>query len=202
MAWLLWNPSCPSLGTGNPLCMRWPDSQSIKAHSKPCDSLLPRCPTALYSHRLGHNVYHRDAYHMMTSPNGSIFRVTGPLSGESTGPRWIPRTKASDRALMFSLICTWINGWINNREAGDLRCLRAHYDVFRSAMANDYWVTSMWIKTCMISPQASIRRLPIRSKFATKNWNGPRSSISQPGRRLCLAPISARRRPIGPKHAS
>ena len=23
-------------------------------------------------------------------------------------------------ALMFSLICTWINGWINNREAGDL----------------------------------------------------------------------------------
>ena len=25
------------------------------------------------------------------------------------------------RALMFSLICTWINGWVNNREAGDLR---------------------------------------------------------------------------------
>ena len=23
-------------------------------------------------------------------------------------------------ALMFSLICAWINGWINNREAGDL----------------------------------------------------------------------------------
>ena len=31
-------------------------------------------------------------------------------------------------ALMFSLICAWINGWINNREAGDLRCYRAHYD--------------------------------------------------------------------------
>ena len=25
------------------------------------------------------------------------------------------------RALMFSLICVWINGWLNNREAGDLR---------------------------------------------------------------------------------
>ena len=25
-------------------------------------------------------------------------------------------------ALMFSLICAWINGWVNNREAGDLRC--------------------------------------------------------------------------------
>ena len=32
-------------------------------------------------------------------------------------------------ALMFSLICVWINGWVNNREAGVLRCYRAHYDV-------------------------------------------------------------------------
>ena len=33
------------------------------------------------------------------------------------------------RALMFTLICVWINGWVNNREAGDLRRYRAHYDV-------------------------------------------------------------------------
>ena len=32
-------------------------------------------------------------------------------------------------ALMFSLICVWIDGWINHREAGDLRRYRAHYDV-------------------------------------------------------------------------
>ena len=32
-------------------------------------------------------------------------------------------------ALMFSLIYAWINGWVNNREAGDLRRYRAHYDV-------------------------------------------------------------------------
>ena len=32
-------------------------------------------------------------------------------------------------ALMFSLICPWINAWINNREAGDLRCHPAHYDI-------------------------------------------------------------------------
>ena len=30
---------------------------------------------------------------------------------------------------MFSLICVWINGWVNNREAGDLRRYRGHYDV-------------------------------------------------------------------------
>ena len=30
-------------------------------------------------------------------------------------------------ALVFSLICVWINGWVNNREAGDLRRYHAHY---------------------------------------------------------------------------
>ena len=32
-------------------------------------------------------------------------------------------------ALMFSLICAWINCWANNGKAGDLRRHRAHYDV-------------------------------------------------------------------------
>ena len=56
---------------------------------------------------------------MMTSSNGNTFRVTGHLSGEFT----------RRGALMFSLICVWINGWVNNREGGNLRRYRAHYDV-------------------------------------------------------------------------
>ena len=32
-------------------------------------------------------------------------------------------------ALMFSLICVWINGWVNNHEAGDLRRCSVHCDV-------------------------------------------------------------------------
>ena len=32
-------------------------------------------------------------------------------------------------ALMFSLICTWTNGWVNHRHAGGLKFYRAHYDV-------------------------------------------------------------------------
>ena len=32
-------------------------------------------------------------------------------------------------ALMFSLICACINGWVNNRKAGDVRRHRIHYDV-------------------------------------------------------------------------
>ena len=30
---------------------------------------------------------------------------------------------------MFSLICVWINDWVNNGEAGDLRRYLIHYDV-------------------------------------------------------------------------
>ena len=157
---------------------------------------------------------------MMTSSNGSIFRVTDPLWGESTDQRWIPLTRPVTRsfdiffdlqtveqtietpviwyaiaiimtslwyncvvsneinhpaqiisshlflvlhddvikwkhfpryrpfvreihrspvnsphkgqwrgALMFSLICTWLNGWVNNRNAGDLRWHRVHFAV-------------------------------------------------------------------------
>ena len=32
-------------------------------------------------------------------------------------------------ALVFSLICTRMNGWVNNGDAGDFRRHRAHYDV-------------------------------------------------------------------------
>ena len=36
---------------------------------------------------------------MMTSSNGNIFSVTGPLCGEFTGHRWIHLAKASDAGL-------------------------------------------------------------------------------------------------------
>ena len=32
-------------------------------------------------------------------------------------------------ALVFTLICVWINGSVSNHEAGDLRRYRAHYDI-------------------------------------------------------------------------
>ena len=66
---------------------------------------------------------------MMTSSNGNIFRVTGHLCGELTGPGEFPTQRPVTRSLMFTLICARINGWVNNREAGDLRRYRAHYDV-------------------------------------------------------------------------
>ena len=50
-------------------------------------------------------------------------------------------------ALMFSLICVWINGWVNNREAGDLRRNRAHFYVTVMISYGCFQMKS----TCMIS---------------------------------------------------
>ena len=44
-------------------------------------------------------------------------------------------------ALMFSLIYAWINGWVNNREAGDLRLQHGHYDVI--VMQRISWCLNM-----------------------------------------------------------
>ena len=66
---------------------------------------------------------------MVTSSNGNIFRVTGHLCGEFTGHQWIPRTKANDVELWSFFVYAWIKGWVNNREAGNLRHQRAYYDV-------------------------------------------------------------------------
>ena len=65
---------------------------------------------------------------LMTSSNGSIFRVTGPLwGGIHRSPMDSPLKGYWRGALMFTLICNWTNGWANNRDAGDLRRHRAHY---------------------------------------------------------------------------
>ena len=50
-------------------------------------------------------------------------------AGNSPGTGEFPAQRSVTRSLMFSLICVWINGWVNNGEAGDLRRYHAHYDV-------------------------------------------------------------------------
>ena len=59
-------------------------------------------------------------------------------AGNSPVPGEFPPHKGQWRgALMFALICAWKkNDWVHNREAGDLRRYRAHYDVIvRSQLA-------------------------------------------------------------------
>ena len=50
-------------------------------------------------------------------------------AGNSPVPGEFPHKGQWRWALMFSLICVWINGWVNIRDAGVLRRNQAHYDV-------------------------------------------------------------------------
>ena len=42
-------------------------------------------------------------------------------------------------ALIFSLTCAWISGWVNNGEAGKLRRHCAHYDVIAMILMSFVW---------------------------------------------------------------
>ena len=74
---------------------------------------------------------------MITSPNGNIFHVTGPLCvrGIQRSPVNSPHKGQWRGALIFSLICAWTNDWVSNRCAGDLRRHRAQYDVTVMSLA-------------------------------------------------------------------
>ena len=68
-------------------------------------------------------------------------------------------------ALMFSLICTWIDSWVNNREAVDLKCNRAHYDI--TVM---FYVDSdaIW---CLTTSQKILRYwLMVPSHYLNHGW--------------------------------
>ena len=89
---------------------------------------------------------HIPQHPMMTSSNENI---TGPLWGESTSHLWIPLMKVQwCGALMFSLICAWTNSWANNRAAGDLRHLNAHYDVIVMLVTHLYFWDHFIIAWC------------------------------------------------------
>ena len=51
-------------------------------------------------------------------------------------------------ALMFTLICARINGWVNNGEAGDLRRNRAHYDVI-VVFSLFYCIKQIYLVICL-----------------------------------------------------
>ena len=89
--------------------------------------------------------------------SGDIFRVTGPLWGESTGHLWILLKKGQWRGVwMFSLIFAETNGSANNRDAGDLRRHR-------------FILTSLW---CYPSMERSGRF--IRDMLTSWHWNALR----------------------------
>ena len=78
---------------------------------------------------------------MMTSSNGNIFRVTGHLWEEFTGPGEFPAQRPVKRSFDVSLICVWISVWVKNSEAVEnrhsdfLTCVFRLYGVIEIVMA-------------------------------------------------------------------
>ena len=67
---------------------------------------------------------------MMTSSKGETFSALLALCAGNSQVSVNSAHKGQWRGtLMFSLLCVWINHWVNNHEAGDLRRHRCHYDV-------------------------------------------------------------------------
>ena len=66
---------------------------------------------------------------MMTSSNENFLCYWTFVRGIHWSPEDSPHKGQWRVSLMLYLICARTNGWANNRNAGDLRRHRAHYDV-------------------------------------------------------------------------
>ena len=69
-------------------------------------------------------------------------------AGNSPVPVNSPHKGQWRGALMFSLIYAWINDWVNNREAGDLRRQRGHYDV---SIMDNFFIRSAYPRLYLYS---------------------------------------------------
>ena len=94
--------------------------------------------------------YHTWWRHQMETFSASL----ALCAGNSPVPVNSPHKGQWSGALVFSLICVWIHGWVNKGEAGDLICHRGHYDinVMSSILFNRRRPNSQWSNhTCTLS---------------------------------------------------
>ena len=85
----------------------------------------------------------------MTSSNGNIFPLLALCVGNSPVTSEFPAQRPVTWSFDFFLSAPWINGWVNNHEAGDLRHHRAHYDVILMVL--------QYIYVCLLAIQANIK---------------------------------------------
>ena len=76
------------------------------------------------------------------------------------------------RALMFSLICTWTNGWANNWDVGDLRHHSAYYDV--TVMTWVCFLGKIWLDKFCQTPCSQVH-YPGQLSW-TNSWENNRDS--------------------------
>ena len=72
-------------------------------------------------------------------------------------------------ALMLSLICAWIKGWVNNREAGDLRLLAP----IMTSLCNIFWFKfhcNMFPKIKLTTGQHQLRECFFAEQAVSTVW--------------------------------
>ena len=101
--------------------------------------------------------------YIMTSSNGNILRVTGPLCGWFTGHRWNPPTKSVTRSFEVFFDMRPNKRWVNHRSVGHLRRYRSHYDV--TVMSYSY--CCYW----MYDPQKKMSWFPATIQWVHARWD-------------------------------
>ena len=79
-------------------------------------------------------------------------------AGNSPVPVNSPHKGQWRGASMFSLICTWIHDWVNNREAGDLRRHRGHYYVIVMGLSYQFPTWKLHFKITAAIPRGKVKR--------------------------------------------
>ena len=75
-------------------------------------------------------------------------------AGNSPVPGEFPTQSPVTRSFDVFLICVWTNGWVNNGEAGDLRCYRAHYEITLMHLSEKSLVSPQTVEqlgTCLVN---------------------------------------------------
>ena len=107
----------------------------------------------------------------------TFYTLLAICAGNLSVPGEFPQKGQWCGALILFLICAWINGWINNRKADDLRRNHAHYDASVMSMIpfGHSSCSSVRLKgavTILVPPPAS------RNSSLTQHSRKPHPSIA------------------------
>ena len=152
-------PACPEMVSGPVLscCRMWLEFDGF--HTKTDDIKL--CCCILYFYRMKAILTVHDDF-----IKWKHFSRYWPIAqGIQRSPVNSPHKGQWRGALMLSLICASTNDWANNRDAGDLRRHRAHYDatvMLWTILVNiKHWNVGLTDTTS----QKSVRRTPLLASY-------------------------------------
>ena len=113
------------------LSIRRSISASLKTSWEPSSPVwrTSRLMTSVRSSRLNSSLSSKSASHDDVINWKHFLRYWPFVRGIHRSPVNSPHKGQWSGALMFSLICVWTNGWLNNRDAGDWRRRRPHYNI-------------------------------------------------------------------------